>query len=173
MRDFDKVLAFLAAIVFELGLLIGICWSIAVDKAYAAEPEFLAVSDIVMEEEPVCPGSSLICLGLIEPEVDEYYEEECYEYSYSYYESDGFMRDGVRAGVDSVTETWYPERAGRHYRTDEWHMDDEGYYRTAEGYYVVASNDYPEGTVINTSKGEAQVLDDGTYSGNVDFYVGW
>ena len=87
--------------------------------------------------------------------------------------ADSFYSQGVRDGVDSATETWYPESAGRHWRTDEWHTDDEGYYVTAEGYYVVASNDYPEGTVINTSKGEAMVLDDGTVGGNVDFYVSW
>lgn len=113
-----------------------------------------------------------------EPYYEEYYYEEEY-YDYGGYSgsgggsSDGFMEQGIRDGVDSDTETWYPESAGRHYRTDEWHTDEEGYYRDSDGYYVVASDDYAEGSVVNTSKGEAKVYDDGTDSGNIDFYVGW
>lgn len=106
---------------------------------------------------------------------DYYYEEEYYDYGgYSGGgSSDGFMEQGVRDGVDSDTETWYSSNALYHYRTGEWHTDEEGYYRDDDGYYVVASDDYPEGTVIETSKGEAIVLDSGTYSGNVDFYTNW
>ena len=105
---------------------------------------------------------------------EPYYEEEYYDYGYSGGgSSDGFMQAGVRDGVDSDTETWYSSNQAYHYRTSEWSPDDEGYYRDSNGYYVVASSDYPEGTVIETSKGEAIVLDDGTSSGNVDFYVNW
>lgn len=106
---------------------------------------------------------------------DHYYEEERYDYGgYSGRgSSDGFMEQGVRDGVDSDTETWYSSNVLYHYRTGEWHTDEEGYYRNSDGYYVVASDDYPEGTVIETSKGEAIVLDSGTYSGNVDFYTNW
>ena len=95
---------------------------------------------------------------------------ESYSTSYS---GDGFMQEGVRAGVDSDTETWYSSNAAYHYRTSEWTPDDEGYYRDSDGYYVVASNDYAEGTVVNTSKGEAKVYDSGTDSGNIDMYVNW
>ena len=105
---------------------------------------------------------------------EEYYEEPYfYEEYHGTSGGDGFMQAGVRDGVDSDTETWYSSNSAYHYRTSEWTTDDEGYYRTDDGYYVVASNDYAEGTVINTSKGEAKVLDSGTDSGNVDFYVSW
>ena len=108
-------------------------------------------------------------------ELETYYEEdyswvESYEPSYS---GDGFKQQGIRDGVDSATETWYSSNQAYHYRTGEWSTDDEGYYRDAEGYYVVASNDYEQGSVVNTSKGEARVYDDGTNSGNIDFYVAW
>lgn len=104
---------------------------------------------------------------------DDYYEDY-YEESYApSYSGDGFQQQGVRDGVDSETETWYSSQARRHEDTAQWSVDDEGYYRTDEGYYVIASDDYEKGTVINTSKGEAQVLDDGTDSGNADFYVAW
>ena len=108
-------------------------------------------------------------------ELETYYEEG-YEWVESYapsYSGDGFMQEGVRAGVDSDTETWYSSNAAYHYRTSEWTPDDEGYYRDSDGYYVVASNDYAEGTVVNTSKGEAKVYDSGTDSGNIDMYVNW
>lgn len=109
-------------------------------------------------------------------EVDEgeWYDEDYYEPTYyaPSYSGDGFMQEGVREH-DGRTETWYSSSQAYHYRTGEWEVDDEGYYRDADGYYVVASDDYPEGTVINTSKGEARVLDSGTYPGNVDFYVSW
>ena len=108
-------------------------------------------------------------------ELETYYEED-YGWVESYatsYSGDGFMQEGVRAGVDSDTETWYSSNAAYHYRTGEWTPDDEGYYRDSDGYYVVASNDYAEGTVVNTSKGEAKVYDSGTDSGNIDMYVNW
>ena len=116
-----------------------------------------------------------------EPAEDEYYEEYYDEYYYepvyygstSYDSSDGFMQQGVREGVDSETETWYSSNQLYHYRTGEWHTDDEGYYRDDDGYYVVASDDYAQGDVINTSKGEARVYDSGAAPGNTDFYVDW
>ena len=109
----------------------------------------------------------------METYVDEDYTwMESYESSYSY-SGDGFMQEGVRAGVDSDTETWYSSNQAYHYRTSEWSPDDEGYYRDSDGYYVVASNDYPEGSVVTTSKGEAKVYDSGTDSGNIDMYVAW
>ena len=101
---------------------------------------------------------------------EAYYAEQSYSTSYS---GDGFMQEGVRSGVDSATETWYSSNAAYHYRTSEWSPDDEGYYRDSDGYYVVASNDYPEGSVVTTSKGEAKVYDSGTDSGNIDMYVNW
>ena len=108
-------------------------------------------------------------------ELETYYEED-YSWVESYapsYSGDGFMQEGVRAGVDSSTETWYSSNAAYHYMTSEWTPDDEGYYRDSDGYYVVASDDYPEGSVVTTSKGEAKVYDSGTDSGNIDMYVNW
>lgn len=72
-------------------------------------------------------------------------------------------------------ETYYSSRVLRHYRIGEWHVDDEGFWRTAEGYYVVAANsaEYSEGTLIDTSKGLAQVLDCGCSYGTIDMYVNW
>ena len=102
----------------------------------------------------------------------EYYEPYGGSYSVGY-SGDGFMQQGVRAGVDSATETWYSSNTLYHYRTSEWTVDGEGYYRDSDGYYVVSSNDYAQGSVVNTSKGAGKVYDDGTASGNIDMYVNW
>ena len=70
-------------------------------------------------------------------------------------------------------ETYYSSRVLYHYRTPEWTVDSEGFYRTAEGYYVVAASDMPQGTVFQGSKGTCQVLDSGCAAGTTDYYVSW
>ena len=80
---------------------------------------------------------------------------------------------GIIDGVNGTRETAYSSNVLYHYRTSEWTADEYGFYRTDDGYYVVASNDYPEGTVIETTRGEAMVLDGGCDNGIVDFYTNW
>lgn len=70
-------------------------------------------------------------------------------------------------------ETYYSSNVLYHYRTSEWWVDSEGFYRTTEGYYVVAASDMSQGTVFTTSKGAAMVLDSGCAAGVTDFYVCW
>ena len=70
-------------------------------------------------------------------------------------------------------ETYYSSRVLYHYRTSEWAVDSEGFYRTAEGYYVVAASDMAQGTVFQGSKGMCQVLDSGCAAGTTDYYVSW
>lgn len=71
------------------------------------------------------------------------------------------------------TETYYSSNVLYHYRTNEWTVDNEGFYRTDEGYYVVAASDMDQGTIFETSKGTAIVLDCGCSEGVTDFYVQW
>ena len=80
---------------------------------------------------------------------------------------------GVVDGPNGTTETAYSSNVLYHYRTSEWAPDEYGFYRTSDGYYVVASNEYEEGTVIETSRGEAMVLDGGCAEGYIDFYTNW
>ena len=94
---------------------------------------------------------------------------EIYEPSYS---GDGFMQEGVR-DYNGRTESWYSSQTLYHYRTNEWSVDDEGYYRDSDGYYVVAASDVPEGTVIDGTKGECKVYDSGCDDGVTDYYVAW
>ena len=171
----------IAAAVIVTALLLASCATARAEQPKTGKCiDFGVICDLA---EPDDPNETIRILGeivfgeLSETTQDDEYEEWYEEYYEPYYESsysgDGFMQEGVRAGVDSNTETWYSSARAYHKDTAQWSTDDEGYYRTDEGYYVVASNDYEYGTVIETSKGKAQVLDDGTYSGNCDFYVDW
>ena len=110
-------------------------------------------------------------------EPEEYYEPVYYEEAYTgdysaSYEGDGFKQEGVRE-YEGRTETWYSSRVLYHKDTADWTVDDEGYYRTEDGYYVVAASDMDEGTVFEGSKGECIVLDGGCDDGVTDYYVAW
>lgn len=99
----------------------------------------------------------------------EDYDQECYEAPQTINAYDGIYWYGDRL------ETYYSSEVAYHYRTDEWWLDDEGFYRTDEGYYVVAvcEHEMEEGTVFEGSKGLCQVLDCGCDYGITDYYVCW
>ena len=109
--------------------------------------------------------------------------EEAYYYEPTYYaptysgvsgDPDGLNSFvGIIDGVNGTRETAYSSNVLYHYRTSEWTPDEYGFYRTDDGYYVVASSDYEQGTIIETTRGEAMVLDSGCDSGIVDFYCDW
>ena len=104
-----------------------------------------------------------------------YYEPTYYAPSYdaSAYPTDGLTpQSGVNA-YNGRVETYYSSNVLYHYNTAAWTVDDEGFYRTDEGYYVVAASDMPQGTTFETSKGTAQVLDSGCAEGVTDFYTRW
>ena len=110
-------------------------------------------------------------------EEQQYYEPYYYEPAY-YAPSYSVPGDGLTAqsGVnyhDGRTETYYSSNVLYHYNTVAWTVDDEGFYRTDEGYYVVAASDMEQGTVFEGSKGECIVLDSGCADGVTDYYVNW
>lgn len=74
---------------------------------------------------------------------------------------------------DGRTETYYSSNVLYHYRTSEWTVDNEGFYRDNSGNYVVAASDMPQGTTFETSKGTAMVYDSGCAEGITDFYTAW
>lgn len=114
----------------------------------------------------------------LEVEAQQYANFDTTYYQPSYYgvsgDPDGLNSFvGIIDGVNGTRETAYSSNVLYHYRTSEWTPDEYGFYRTDDGYYVVASSDYEQGTVIETTRGEAMVLDSGCDSGIVDFYVDW
>ena len=59
------------------------------------------------------------------------------------------------------------------HRTGEWTQDSEGFWRDADGYYVVAASDKSQGSTFTGSKGECKVYDSGCAAGTTDYYTGW
>lgn len=114
-------------------------------------------------------------------EYQEWYESGVttyYSASNDVLSDDYGVSDGLNSwsGVnyhDGRTETWYSSNVLYHYRTNEWTLDSEGFWRTEEGYYVVAASDMEHGTVFQGSKGECIVLDTGCNEGVTDYYVNW
>lgn len=87
--------------------------------------------------------------------------------------SDGLTPQSGVNYHDGRTETYYSSNVLYHYRTNEWTVDDEGFYRTDEDYYVVAASDMEQGTTFEGSKGTCIVLDSGCSEGVTDYYVQW
>ena len=92
----------------------------------------------------------------------------------SYYSNgSGLTKQSGVNYYDGRRETYYSSNILYHYRTPEWTVDSEGFYRTSSGQYVVAASDMPQGTVFQGSKGECVVLDSGCAAGTTDYYVAW
>lgn len=113
-----------------------------------------------------------------EPYYQDYGVTADYSASYDWYEPQSVVSDGLNSftGVnyhEGRTETFYSSNVLYHYRTSEWTLDEEGFYRDSEGRYVVAASDMEQGTVFQGSKGECIVLDCGCALGITDYYVNW
>lgn len=111
---------------------------------------------------------------------DSYYVDTTWEEYQEDYWSPAYEvpSDGLNSftGVnyhDGRTETYYSSNVLYHYRTPEWTLDEEGFWRTEEGYYVVAASDMEQGTTFEGSKGTCIVLDSGCNAGVTDYYVAW
>lgn len=103
-----------------------------------------------------------------------YIEQNYYSYSPSYdTPSSGLTAYTGVNYYDDRRETYYSSNVAYHYRTNEWYVDNEGFYRTEEGYYVVAASDMEQGTTFEGSKGTCVVLDSGCDEGTTDYYVNW
>ena len=87
--------------------------------------------------------------------------------------SDGLTKQSGVNYYDGRRETYYSSNVLYHYRTNEWAVDNEGFYRTNDGYYVVAASDMAQGTTFEGSKGTCIVLDSGCSAGTTDYYVAW
>ena len=117
-------------------------------------------------------------------EYEEYIPEEYVEYDdssgweVSYdpaYNTDGPTRE-MPGYYDGYIETYYSSNVLHHYKTDEWTVDEEGFYRDDEGRYIIGvdeSEGLPIGTVVETGKGEAVVMDYGSGMKVHDFYTNW
>lgn len=88
-------------------------------------------------------------------------------------------REGGVNTFDGHTETWYSQRVlpGTGLDIPGRHVANDGTIRDADDYIVVASDDLPKGSLVETSLGTGKVYDTfGGYNegtGNVDIYTDW
>ena len=80
-----------------------------------------------------------------------------------------------RIWYNGHTETYYSQKVlpGGGLAIPGRHIASDGTIRDADGYIVLASDDYPKGTVVETSLGAGKVYDTGSGSGNIDLYTDW
>lgn len=83
------------------------------------------------------------------------------------FESQGVVYNG------GTRYTWYSSNDLYHYRTGEWSAGSDGFYRDKNGYLIVASSDYSQGTTVNTPWGPGKVYDSGCASGTIDMYTNY
>ena len=103
------------------------------------------------------------------PVVEEEYENT--EESSEEINGDGLTAQSGVNFYNGRIETYYSSNSLYHQDTDQWTVDEEGFYRTDEGYYVVAASDMPQGTTFKGSKGTCIVLDSGCKEGVTDYYT--
>lgn len=89
--------------------------------------------------------------------------------------SGGLTPSKGRIWYNGHTETYYSQKVlpGGGLAIPGRHIASDGTIRDADGYIVLASDDYPRGTVVETSLGARKVYDTGSGSGNIDLYTDW
>lgn len=89
--------------------------------------------------------------------------------------SGGLTPSKGRIWYNGHTETYYSQKVlpGGGLAIPGRHIASDGTIRDADGYIVLASDDYPRGTVVETSLGAGKVYDTGSGSGNIDLYIDW
>ena len=89
--------------------------------------------------------------------------------------SGGLTPSKGRIWYNGHTETYYSQKVlpGGGLAIPGRHIASDGTIRDADGYIVLASDDYPRGTVVETSLGAGKVYDTGSGSGTIDLYTDW
>ena len=89
--------------------------------------------------------------------------------------SGGLTPSKGRIWYNGHTETYYSQKVlpGGGLAIPGRHIASDGTIRDADGYIVLASDDYPRGTVVEPSLGAGKVYDTGSGSGNIDLYTDW
>lgn len=89
--------------------------------------------------------------------------------------SGGLTPSKGRIWFNGHTETYYSQKVlpGEGLNIPGRHIASDGTIRDKDGYIVLASDDYPKGTVVETSLGAGKVYDSGSGKGNIDLYTDW
>lgn len=89
--------------------------------------------------------------------------------------SGGLTPSKGRIWFNGHSETYYSQKVlpGGGLNIPGRHIASDGTIRDKDNYIVVASDDYPKGTVVQTSLGAGKVYDTGSGKGNIDLYTDW
>ena len=89
--------------------------------------------------------------------------------------SGGLTPSKGRIWFNGHSETYYSQKVlpGGGLAIPGRHIASDGTIRDRDNYIVVASDDYPKGTVVQTSLGAGKVYDSGSGKGNIDLYTDW
>ena len=89
--------------------------------------------------------------------------------------SGGLTPSKGRIWFNGHSETYYSQKVlpGGGQALPGSHIASDGTIRDKDNYIVVASDDYPKGTVVQTSLGAGKVYDSGSGKGNIDLYTDW
>ena len=89
--------------------------------------------------------------------------------------SGGLTPSKGRIWFNGHSETYYSQKVlpGGGLEIPGRHIAGDGTIRDKDNYIVVASDDYPKGTVVQTSLGAGKVYDSGSGKGNIDLYTDW
>ena len=89
--------------------------------------------------------------------------------------SGGLTPSKGRIWFNGHSETYYSQKVlpGGGLAIPGRHIASDGTIRDKDNYIVVASDDYPKGTVVQTSLGAGKVYDSGSGKGNIDLYTDW
>ena len=89
--------------------------------------------------------------------------------------SGGLTPEKGRITFNGHTETYYSQKVlpGGGLNIPGRHIASDGTIRDGDGYIVLASDDYPKGTIVQTSLGAGKVYDSGSGKGNIDLYTDW
>ena len=89
--------------------------------------------------------------------------------------SGGLTPSKGRIWFNGHTEPYYSQKVlpGAGLNIPGRHIASDGTIRDKDGYIVLASDDYPKGTVVETSLGAGKVYDSGSGKGNIDLYTDW
>lgn len=193
-----KALAVLGIV--SLALLAYVAMGVMQGEAHAAE--IMECTDEYMPPAITAPDKAAAVTARLVDEARERaqdaeqsadYDEEAYEYQEADYEpysgsggtyyaeynelyNDNGPSRSMPGWYDGYLETYYSSNTMYHYRTDEWTVDDEGFYRDDQGRYIVGvdiAEGIEIGTEVETGKGTAVVMDYGSGAHVHDFYTNW
>ena len=104
--------------------------------------------------------------------VEEFYYEEPVNNNNESYDPYSFKSQGV-IYENGTKYTWYSQNVlpGGGLDIPGRHVGDDNLIYDADGYVVVASDDYAKGVVVDTPFGEGKVYDSGCDSGTIDIYT--